>query len=98
VRVGSWVDDDFTMDEAGVRLTGRRTRRRFSLGDKITVRIARVDLAARELELALDRPAGARAHGGRKAKKQRAQSAAGRHAALKGRGPKSKHKAKGRGR
>jgi ribonuclease R len=95
VRVGSWVDDDFTMDEAGVRLTGRRTRRRFSLGDKIQVRIARVDLAARELELALDRPAGTRAHGGRKAKKKRDPSA-GRHAALKGRGPKGKHKAKGR--
>jgi ribonuclease R len=98
VRVASWVDDDFTMDEAGVRLTGRRTRRRFSLGDRITVRIARVDLAARELELALDRPAGARGRGGRKAKKQRARSAAGRHAAPRGRGTKSKRKSKGRGR
>ena len=29
LRVSSWVDDDFRMDEAGVRLVGRRSRRRF---------------------------------------------------------------------
>jgi ribonuclease R len=95
VRVSAWVDDDFTMDEAGVRLTGRRTRRRFSLGDRITVRIARVDLAARELELALDRPAGTRAHGGRKSKQKR-PSPAGRHSAAKDRGHKGRGKPKGR--
>ncbi len=96
LRVGAWVDDDFTMDEAGVRLTGRRTRRKFSLGDRIEVRLARVDLAARELELSLDRPAGARAHGGRKSKSKRAPKTARHAAASKGRT--SKRNAKGRGR
>jgi ribonuclease R len=56
LRVSSWVDDDFRMDEAGVRLVGRRSRRRFSLGDRVTVRLARIDIPARELELALETP------------------------------------------
>lgn len=56
LRVSSWVDDDFRMDEAGVRLEGRRSRKKFSLGDRVTVRLARIDIAARELELALDAP------------------------------------------
>ena len=93
VRVGNWIDDDFTMDEAGVRLTGRRSKRKFSLGDRLTVRLARVDLPARELELALDSPRGARTRptsGGRRAKKKR-DPATPRH----GRG-KVKKKGKGR--
>jgi ribonuclease R len=101
VRVSSWIDDDFTMDEAGVRLTGRRSRRKFSLGDRITVRLARVDLAARELELALvvPRAASGRARdgaprGGRRAKKPR-DPAAPRNARS---GGKAKGKGKGRGR
>ena len=91
-RVANWIDDDFTMDEAGVRLTGRRSKRKFSLGDRVTVRLARVDLPARELELALDAPRGARArpsHGGRRAKKKR-DPAAPRHGRTGG-------KAKGNG-
>ena len=86
------------MDEAGVRLVGRRSRRRFSLGDRLTVRIARVDLPARELELALVVPrasgrvrAGA-PRGGRRAKKPR-DPAAPRNARS---GGKAKGKGKGR--
>jgi len=93
VRVANWIDDDFTMDEAGVRLTGRRSKRKFSLGDRLTVRLARVDLPARELELALEAPRGARTRptGGRRAKKKK-DPAAPRH----GRGTKAKGKGKGR--
>ncbi len=53
VRVGFDMDDRFDLDAAGVRLIGRRTRRRFTLGDPVEVTIARVDVPARECELAL---------------------------------------------
>ncbi len=78
LRVSSWVDDDFRMDEAGVRLVGRRSRRRFSLGDRITVRLARVDVAARELELALESPRHGRGAG---------RSAAGPRRRIRGSAP-----------
>jgi ribonuclease R len=101
LRVSSWIDDDFTMDESGVRLVGRRSRRKFSLGDRVTVRLVRVDLPARDLELALDTqgPAGRRAKGGparagRRAKKPR-DPATKRNARS---GGKAKGKGKGRGR
>jgi ribonuclease R len=58
LRVASYVDDTFQLDDAGVRLVGRTSRRRFSLGDRLTVRVARIDIPAREMELALERPAG----------------------------------------
>jgi hypothetical protein len=57
------VDDHFTLDDSGVRMTGRRTRRRYTLGDAVQVIVARVDVPARECELALDvvpRPGGRR--------------------------------------
>lgn len=53
VRVGQDLDDRFDLDPAGVRLVGRRTRRRFTLGDDVDVVIARVDVPARECDLAL---------------------------------------------
>jgi ribonuclease R len=53
VRVARDLDDQFTLDPAGVRMTGRRTRRRFALGDPVRVIIARVDIPARECDLAL---------------------------------------------
>jgi ribonuclease R len=61
VRVAAYVNDDFRMDEAGVRLVGRHSRARFGMGDRLTVRVARVDIPARELELALERPRAAQA-------------------------------------
>jgi ribonuclease R len=53
VRVGLDLDDRFDLDPAGVRLVGRRTRRRFTLGDPVDVVIARVDVPARECDFAL---------------------------------------------
>ncbi len=54
VRVSLYLDDSFVLDASGVRMTGRRTRRRFALGDPVHVTIARVDVPARECDLALD--------------------------------------------
>jgi len=53
VRVGMDLDDRFDLDAAGVRLVGRRTRRRFTLGDAVDVVVARVDVPARECDFAL---------------------------------------------
>jgi ribonuclease R len=53
VRPSQWIDDYFLLDPSGVRLVGRRTRRRFSLGDTVRVTVARVDVPARECDLAL---------------------------------------------
>ncbi len=56
VRVGQDLDDAFTLDASGVRMTGRRSRKRFALGDTVEVTIARVDVPARECDLALVHP------------------------------------------
>ena len=56
VRVSHYLEDQFTLDRTGVRMVGRRTRRRFSLGDAVQVIIARVDVPARECDLALEEP------------------------------------------
>jgi ribonuclease R len=95
VRVSTWVNDEFTMDEAGVRLEARHSRRRFTLGDRLTVRLVRVDIAARELELALEGPGTSRATGGRHAKKRKDPGIAIRKAGEPRRG-RAPHKGKGR--
>jgi ribonuclease R len=56
LRVSLYVDDHFVVDPAGVRLVGRRTRRRYSLGDPVSVIVARVDVPARACEFALEAP------------------------------------------
>jgi ribonuclease R len=56
VRVSNWIDDHFVLDSSGVRLVGRRTRRRFGLGDAMRVLVARVDVAARECDFAIEEP------------------------------------------
>ena len=95
LRVSSWVDDDFRIDDAGVRLVGRRTRKKFSLGDRVTVRLARIDIAARELELALDAPRPGRGTGRSAAGPRRATPRRRSGAGTKGRGrTKSKERRK----
>jgi ribonuclease R len=56
VRASLDLDEPFMLDSTGVRMVGRRTRRRFSLGDAVRVTIARVDVPARECDLALEEP------------------------------------------
>ena len=67
VRVGEYLDDYFVLEPSGVRMMGRRTRKRFTLGDAVTVIVARVDVPARECDLALVVPPrrGRRRHHGR---------------------------------
>ena len=56
IKPSSWIDDQFVLDSSGIRLVGRRTRRRFGLGDALRVVIARVDVAARECDFAIEEP------------------------------------------
>lgn len=53
VRVSSLVDDYYHYDESSWSLTGRRTKRRFRLGDRVLVQLARVDPESREIDLDL---------------------------------------------
>jgi ribonuclease R len=53
IAVSSLHDDYYRFEAATHSLTGHRTGHQFRLGDAITVEIAHVDLARRELDLRL---------------------------------------------
>ena len=53
VHISSLVDDYYQFDEAGHALEGKRTRRRFRLGDRVRVEVARVDVQRRLLDFRL---------------------------------------------
>jgi ribonuclease R len=50
VHISTLTDDYYYFDEASHSLTGRRTQRRYRLGDKVHVRVVRVDLQRRQLD------------------------------------------------
>jgi ribonuclease R len=53
VHISSLVDDYYWFDETSHTLEGQRTKRRFRLGDRVRVEVARVDLQRRLLDLRL---------------------------------------------
>jgi ribonuclease R len=53
VRTESLGDDQYELDDTGLRLSGRRTGRHFTLGDKVRVRIDNVSVQRRKIDLAL---------------------------------------------
>ncbi|HEY6204724.1 MAG TPA: ribonuclease R [Chthoniobacterales bacterium] len=53
IHVSSLTDDFYQFDPAQRRLTGRRSRRRFGVGDQIRVFVARVDAFKRQIDFAL---------------------------------------------
>ena len=53
IHISSLVDDYYWFDESAHTLEGRRTKRRFRLGDRVRVEVARVDLQRRMLDLRL---------------------------------------------
>jgi ribonuclease R len=53
VHISSLVDDYYWFDEASHTLEGKRTKRRFRLGDRVRVEVARVDVPRRLLDLRL---------------------------------------------
>ncbi len=53
LRVSSMADDYYRFDEDRFRLIGRRRKKRFTMGDEITVRIENVDVEDREITFGL---------------------------------------------
>lgn len=53
VRLVDLPDDYYQFQETRLRLKGRRTGRTFQIGDRVTVRVARVDLRRRHINLQL---------------------------------------------
>src|SRR5262249_54132288 len=50
VHVSTLVDDYYYFEEASHSLIGRRTKRRYQLGDKVRVNVVRVDVQRRQLD------------------------------------------------
>jgi len=53
VHISSLVDDYYWFDESAHTLEGKRSKRRFRLGDRVRVEVARVDVQRRMLDLRL---------------------------------------------
>ena len=53
IHVSTLNDDYYYFEEASHSLIGSRTKRRFRLGDKVRVQVARVDIQKRQLDLRL---------------------------------------------
>ncbi len=50
IHISTLTDDYYYFDEASHSLIGRRTKRRYRLGDKVHVAVVRVDLQRRQLD------------------------------------------------
>ena len=53
VRLADMTDDFYEFDEKNYRITGRKTRRVFTLGDKINVRVKKTDIDKRLIDLVI---------------------------------------------
>jgi exoribonuclease R len=53
IRVRDMDDDYYIFDEKRYALTGRKTKKRYRLGDKVTIKVVRVDPEEREIDFAL---------------------------------------------
>ena len=53
VHVSSLVDDFYLFDQARRQLIGRRSRKRFSVGDELSVSVVRVDAFKRQVDFAI---------------------------------------------
>ena len=56
VHVSSLTDDFYLFEPARRQLIGRRSRKRFSVGDQISVFVARVDAFKRQVDFAIELP------------------------------------------
>ena len=53
IRLGSLVDDYYLYDADAHAVSGRRTRKRYRLGDRVSVQVVRVDTESRTIDLEL---------------------------------------------
>lgn len=74
VHISTLEDDYYAHDEASHSLEGRRTGRTYRLGDKVRVRVVRVDVARRQLDFRVadrkERPAPPAADGRRRRRRR----------------------------
>jgi ribonuclease R len=73
VHVSTLSDDYYVFDEDAHTLEGRRTKKRYRLGDKVRVEVVRVDLNRRQLDFRVvsDEPGGRRAEPERRGRRPR---------------------------
>jgi ribonuclease R len=67
IHVSSLTDDFYVFEPARRQLIGRRSRKRFSVGDKLSVFVARVDVFKRQVDFAIA-PASERSKASRRSK------------------------------
>lgn len=53
VHINTLSDDQYQYEEKGHRLVGKRRKKSYRMGDRVTVQVARVDLARRKIDLVL---------------------------------------------
>jgi len=53
IHIRDIPDDYFVFDEKNYVLTGKRTKKRYRLGDKVKVQVSRVDPIEREIDFIL---------------------------------------------
>jgi ribonuclease R len=63
VHISAIPGDFWELEDSGMGLVGRRTRRRWQLGDSVRVRLSRVDLAQRQIDFDLIDAHAAPTHG-----------------------------------
>jgi ribonuclease R len=57
VHISTLTEDYYYFEEAAHSLIGRRTKRRYRLGDKVRVKVVRVDVSRRQLDFRVVRAA-----------------------------------------
>jgi len=55
VRLSSMTDDFYSLGRGGTCMIGKRTKKRFKIGDIVTVRLADLDIAGRQVSFVLTR-------------------------------------------
>jgi ribonuclease R len=75
IHVSALGSDYFHYDPAGHRLTGERSQRVFRLADRVRVRVSRVNLDERKIDLELAQPGkgGAKRIGAKRGRGRRSQ-------------------------
>ena len=68
IHVSSLTDDFYVFEPARRQLIGRRSRKRFSIGDELSVFVARVDIFKRQVDFAIA-PAAERSKPSRRSKR-----------------------------
>ncbi len=70
VHISNIPGDYWELESGGMGLVGRRTGRRWQLGDPVKVRLSRVDLTQRQIDFELLDSSGAVSHGTVRAPRQ----------------------------